>query len=397
MGDIILSGAGGSSSGGGGPIQDGVNPTIEATVFDLTDSNPLAVQIVDANGDAITSFGGGTQYAEDTPSTAGEIVTMAGVIRQDVPATLVNTDLDRTELTVDNKNRLWVNGSDVTQPISAASLPLPIGAATSALQTQPGVDIGDVTVNNGAGAAAVNIQDGGNSITVDGAVTANAGTNLNTSALALSATQIDGTQKSIVRGGAKGATTAADITSTNQSADRQALDVQIRTSTGAVVDTFGGGTQYTEDVPAAADPTGTMPVMVRADTPALVTSTDGDNIAQRATNYGAAYVQLVTSAGAFINSFGGSTPPSTVTATQVNPAWRQSITLLAANASRKEGMLVNQTDAPFYLMEGLAASDITYVAVIPPRARYTFDSTVVMNGWWNINPTSGTVTAVERT
>jgi hypothetical protein len=33
---------------------------------------------------------------------------------------------------------------------------------------QPGVDIGDVTINNAAGAAAVNIQDGGNSITVDG-------------------------------------------------------------------------------------------------------------------------------------------------------------------------------------------------------------------------------------
>jgi hypothetical protein len=31
-----------------------------------------------------------------------------------------------------------------------------------------GNDIGDVTVNNGAGASAVNIQDGGNSITVDG-------------------------------------------------------------------------------------------------------------------------------------------------------------------------------------------------------------------------------------
>lgn len=62
-----------------------------------------------------------------------------------------------------------------TQPISAAALPLPSGAATAALQTQPGVDIGDVTVNNAAGAAAVNIQDGGNSITVDGTVTANAG------------------------------------------------------------------------------------------------------------------------------------------------------------------------------------------------------------------------------
>lgn len=53
------------------------------------------------------------------------------------------------------------------QPVSVASLPLPAGAATAALQTQPGVDIGDVTVNNGAGAGAVNVQDGGNSLTVD--------------------------------------------------------------------------------------------------------------------------------------------------------------------------------------------------------------------------------------
>lgn len=58
-----------------------------------------------------------------------------------------------------------------TLPISAASLPLPTGAATAALQTQPGVDIGDVTINNASGASAVNIQDGGNSITVDGSVT----------------------------------------------------------------------------------------------------------------------------------------------------------------------------------------------------------------------------------
>ena len=37
-----------------------------------------------------------------------------------------------------------------------------------------GNDIGDVTINNAAGAAAVNIQDGGNSITVDGSVTVSA-------------------------------------------------------------------------------------------------------------------------------------------------------------------------------------------------------------------------------
>ena len=61
--------------------------------------------------------------------------------------------------------------TDDLVPVSAASLPLPTGAATSALQTQPGVDIGDVTINNAAGASAVNIQDGGNSITVDGTLT----------------------------------------------------------------------------------------------------------------------------------------------------------------------------------------------------------------------------------
>lgn len=54
-----------------------------------------------------------------------------------------------------------------TQPVSAASLPLPTGAATSALQLP---DSHNVTVDNAAGASAVNIQDGGNTITVDGTV-----------------------------------------------------------------------------------------------------------------------------------------------------------------------------------------------------------------------------------
>lgn len=49
----------------------------------------------------------------------------------------------------------------------------------STLGANSGVDIGDVTINNASGASAVNIQDGGNTITVDGTVTANlaAGTN----------------------------------------------------------------------------------------------------------------------------------------------------------------------------------------------------------------------------
>jgi len=46
----------------------------------------------------------------------------------------------------------------------------------SAINTKmvTGTDIGDVTINNASGAAAVNIQDGGNTITVDGSVTVSA-------------------------------------------------------------------------------------------------------------------------------------------------------------------------------------------------------------------------------
>jgi hypothetical protein len=69
---------------------------------------------------------------------------------------------------------------------------------------------------------------------VSGTVTANAGTNLNTSALALDASLTGGTQKAINRGGAKGATSASDVTSTAQGADHQALDVQLYHGSAAV-------------------------------------------------------------------------------------------------------------------------------------------------------------------
>lgn len=63
--------------------------------------------------------------------------------------------------------------------------------------------------------------------TISGTVTANAGSNLNTSALALDSTLTGGTQKVITRGGAKGSTIAADLTSTAEGTDHQALDIQI--------------------------------------------------------------------------------------------------------------------------------------------------------------------------
>lgn len=95
--------------------------------------------------------------------------------------------------------------------------------------------------------------------------------------------------------------TVFDLTNSNPQS------VAIVDTNGDQISSFGGGTQYTEDAAAAANPVGTALNLIRADTPATITSTDGDNVAQRGTNYGAAYTQIVTSGGAFVDTFGGGT------------------------------------------------------------------------------------------
>jgi len=99
--------------------------------------------------------------------------------------------------------------------------------------------------------------------------------------------------------------------------------VAIVDANGDQITSFGGGTQYTEDVAAAADPIGTAQILVRKDTPGTITTTDGDNVAQRGTNYGAAYCQIVTSAGAYVDTFGGGTEYTEDAASVANPVGGQ--------------------------------------------------------------------------
>ena len=147
-----------------------------------------------------------------------------------------------------------------TLPISAVSLPLPAGAATSALQStqdtsinsllKPASTLAAVTTVGAVTAITNALPTGANVI---GQVTANAGTNLNTSALALDATLTGGTQKAIARGGAKGTAVAADITSNPVDANTQALHVNLAgvNSTVPVTGTFF---QATQPVSAASLP-----------------------------------------------------------------------------------------------------------------------------------------------
>lgn len=222
------------------------------------DRNALDVQIRTSTGVVVDTFGGGTQFADgvargtatgtllmvdDGTNIQSALGTTAGVLKVDLSATTANA------------TAIKVDGSAVTQPVSGTVAVTGVATETTlaAMSAKLPTALGTKTIAN---SMAVNIASD-QTVPVSGSVTANAGTNLNTSALALDATLTGGTQKAIVRGGAKGATTAADITSTSQSVDRNAMDVQIRTSAGVVVDTFGGGTQFADGA-ARGTATGTL-------------------------------------------------------------------------------------------------------------------------------------------
>lgn len=71
----------------------------------------LSVQIVNAAGTQITSFGGGTQYAEDDASAGAESLTLAGAVRRDTPASSSGTAGDYSTINTDSVGRLWVNAT----------------------------------------------------------------------------------------------------------------------------------------------------------------------------------------------------------------------------------------------------------------------------------------------
>jgi hypothetical protein len=113
---------------------------------------------------------------------------------------------------------LKVDGSAVTQPVSASSLPLPSGAATDSNLTTIAGAAGTSPPSLAASASGLigwlrKIVDTlAGTLTISGTVTANAGTNLNTSALALDATLTGGTQQTKITDGTNVATVKAAST-----------------------------------------------------------------------------------------------------------------------------------------------------------------------------------------
>ena len=165
--------------------------TDTADVLPLVGSDALAVAIVDGTGTQITSFGGGVQYQEDTPHTTGDTGTLSLAVRNDDAGTaFTGTNGDYSPIAVDSRGQLYVTTASANaltvnvnslpnegQQTMANSISVAIASDQSAVPvsgtvaaTQSGT--WSVGVTNAGGASAVNIQDGGNSITVDGTVTA---------------------------------------------------------------------------------------------------------------------------------------------------------------------------------------------------------------------------------
>jgi len=172
------------------PLPAGTNSIGEVTANAGTNLNTSALAVESGgNLDSIATALAGTLTVDGSGSTqpiSGTVTANAGT------------------------GTFTVDGSGVTQPVSAASLPLPSGAATAAKQPAlgtagtPSADV--ISIQGVASGTVVPVSDGGGALTVDGTVgvsgtvtvdgsgvtqpvsgtvTANAGTNLNTSALAL--------------------------------------------------------------------------------------------------------------------------------------------------------------------------------------------------------------------
>lgn len=159
-------------------------PAVEVLGYD-DGGNALRRIAVDANGKLeltanvdIDTTGLATSAKQDTGNTSvASIDTKTPVLGQALATASVPVVLPAAQITTltppaaitgfaleTGGNLATIAGKDFATQTTLAAI-------NAKLVT--GTDIGDVTINNSTGAAAVNIQDGGNTITVDGTVTAN--------------------------------------------------------------------------------------------------------------------------------------------------------------------------------------------------------------------------------
>lgn len=132
-----------------------------------------AVVVTAGTGTNIDTRTEGTNGHHRQVVVLGDPATNDGVAPVDATAGLkVNLGADN-DVTVTGTVDLGATDNAVLDTIAAKDFATQTTLAAMNAKMVTGTDIGDVTINNASGASAVNIQDGGNTITVDGTVTAN--------------------------------------------------------------------------------------------------------------------------------------------------------------------------------------------------------------------------------
>lgn len=158
LGQLVASGGGGAAGAVNLTAINGVAPSVGCGVSDTG-----TLRVAQATDCVVTtSNNNGAGAAAVNIQDGGNSITVDGTFfqaTQPVSGT-VTANQGTAAATAGAWPTLTTDGVDIALVTAA-------GEQNVLSTAQPGVDIGDVTVNNGAGAAAVNIQDGGNSITVD--------------------------------------------------------------------------------------------------------------------------------------------------------------------------------------------------------------------------------------
>lgn len=162
-----------------------------------------------------------------------------------------------------------------------------------------------------------------------------------------------------------------------------------------VVAGSGSGTEYVEDAIAPANPQSPGVSLVRQDTPAALTTTDGDIVTQRGTNYGAAYSQIVSSTGSFIDSFGGGTQYTEDVASAVDPIGNQTIARRRDSLSAETTTDGDNTALNCTSKGELYVKHIDAIPVTDNAGSLTIDGSVTANAGTNLNTSALNLEATQ--
>jgi len=294
------------------PVTDnGGSLTVDGTVA-ATNAGTFAVQ---ESGAALTALQliDDTVFAEDVGATAADKGIAVLAVRRDADTSLVGTDNDYANLQVNANGALKVevfDGGDshtvdgtvavssITTSVTPGSAATNLGKAEDAAHASGDVGVMALAVQQTADAALAGLTgdyaplqvDDNGFLKVNIKAGAGSGGTASTDDSAFTAAVGSGTP--MMGFVTADAVDSGDVGVLGMLANRQ-LKVTLFDS-GGIELSVGGGTQYTEDAAAAANPVGNALNLIRDDARGgSLTTADGDNVSARGTNAGELYVKHV--------------------------------------------------------------------------------------------------------